>query len=113
MKRYAASVLTAAVALVAAGVGTAVATGDRTEPGQRWIPPHDTIVKVTGTAEDGFSIHHYDGSVLYPPTDSEAKAECLEHDKRLNQVRCRTEVRTWYADLADLKVALQWANRRR
>ena len=114
MKRYAASVLTAAVALVVAGVGTAVATGgDRPEPSPRWIPPHDTIVKVTGTAADGFSIHHYDGSVLYPPTDSEARAECLEHDRRLDQVRCRTEVRTWYADLEDMKVALQWANRRR
>jgi hypothetical protein len=114
MKRYAASVLTAAVALVAASVGTAMAVGDeRAEPGQRWIPPHDTIVKVAGTPEDGFAIHHYDGSVLYPPTDSEARAECLEYDTKVSRVRCRTEIATWYADLEDMKVALRWANRRR
>ena len=108
MKRYVASALAAAVTLVVACVGTALAG-----PGQsaRWLPPHDTIVKVTGTAEDGFGVFHYDGTAIYPPTDSEARAECLEHDAKLDRVRCRVEVRTWYADLADLKVALRWANR--
>lgn len=113
MKRYAASVLTAALALVAGSVGTALAGGAASGPSGRWIPPHDTIVQVTGDAADGFAIHHYDGSVLYPPTDSEARAECLEYDTRIERVRCRTEVRTWHADLADMKVALRWANRRR
>lgn len=108
MKRYVASVLVAAVALVVAGVGTALAEPERST---RWLPPHDTIVQVTGTAEDGFGIFHYDGTAVYPPTDSEARAECLEHDARIDRVRCRVEVRTWYADLEDLKVALRWANR--
>jgi hypothetical protein len=95
--------------LTAVGIGSAVAGPGSTA--QRWVPPHDTIVKVTGTAQDGFGIHYYDGSALYPPTDSEARAECLEYDHRIDRVRCRTEVRTWYADLADIKVALRWAHR--
>lgn len=111
MKRYLSGVALAVVALISIGIGTAVA-----QPGgevARWIPPHDTIVKVSGTAEEGFGIHYYDGSVLYPPTDSEARAECLEYDRRLERVRCRTEIVTWYADLTDMKVALRWANRSR
>ncbi len=111
MKRYLSGVAAAAAAMMTIGIGTAMA-----QPGRevaRWIPPHDTIVKVTGNAHDGFGIHHYDGSALYPPTDSEARAECLEYDTRLERVRCRTEVTTWYADLADLKTALRWANRPR
>ena len=28
-----------------------------------------------------------DGTALYPPTDSEARAECLEHDARVDRVR--------------------------
>lgn len=96
--------------LTAVGVGSALAGPGAAAP--RWVPPHDTIVKVTGTAQDGFGIHYYDGTALYPPTDSEARAECLEYDAKLDRVRCRTELRTWYADLADLQVALRWANRR-
>ena len=113
MKSFVSGVLAAIVAVTAlalGGVGTAFAS---TSSSARWVPPHDTIVKVTGNAQDGFGIHHYDGSALYPPTDSEARAECLEYDTRLERVRCRTEVTTWYADLADLKVALRWANRAR
>ena len=111
MKRYLSGVALAGAVLLTIGIGTSVA-----QPGpgrQRWVPPPDTIVQVTGNADDGFGIHYYDGTARYPPTSSEARAECLEYDNRLERVRCRTEVRTWYRDLADLKVALWWANRRR
>lgn len=111
MRRFLTAVTVALAVLGGVGVGSAVAGSDGAAP--TWVPPHDTIVKVTGNADDGFGIHHYDGSVLYPPTDSEARAECLEYDARRDRVRCRTEVRTWYADLADLKIALKWANRAR
>ena len=72
-------------------------------------PPGDTIVEVTGDAANGFEIHFYDGSALFPPTDSEARAECAEYDTRVARVRCRTEVRTWYRDLAATRQALEWA----
>lgn len=72
-------------------------------------PPDDTIVDVTGDAANGFEIQYYDGTGAYPPTDSEARAECSEYDTRVARVRCRTEVRTWYRDLADLQQALDWA----
>ena len=111
MKRYLSGVAVAGAVLMTIGIGTAVAQPDHDNP--RWVPPHDTIVKVTGNAYDGFGIHHYDGTALYPPTNSEARAECLEYDTRLERVRCRTEVQTWYADLADMKIALRWANRAR
>jgi hypothetical protein len=110
MKRYLSGVAVAGAALLTIGIGTAVA-----QPGQdarRWLPPHDTIVKVTGNAQDGFGIHHYDGSVLYPPTSSEARAECLEYDTRPQRAACRAEITTWHADLEDMKLALRWANRR-
>lgn len=111
MRRYVASVALAVVALVVGSVGTALAQGG----GQRgsWVPPDDTIVRITGNAADGFGIHHYDGTELFPPTDSEARAECMEYDTRVQRVRCRTEVRTWYRDLADTKTALRWARQSR
>ena len=107
MKRYFAGVAVGVVALVVGSVGTALAM-----PGERWVPPGDTIVRVTGNAEQGVGIQHYDGSAEFPPTDSEARAECGEHDTRVDRVRCRTEVRTWYRDLADLQQALDWAHAR-
>lgn len=75
-------------------------------------PPGDTIVEVTGDRANGFEIRHYDGSEEFPPTDSEARAECSEYHARVREVRCRTEVRTWYRDLGDLKQALDWAHAR-
>jgi hypothetical protein len=84
------------------GVGAAMAGVDP--------PPGDTIVEVTGDKANGFEIRHYDGSEQFPPTDSEARAECSEYDARVDRVRCRTEVRTWYRDLGDLKQALDWAH---
>jgi hypothetical protein len=105
MKRYVAGVAAGVVALVVGSVGTALAL-----PGETWVPPDDTIVRITGDAEEGFGIEHYDGSALFPPTISEARAECGEYDARVTQVRCRTEVRTWYRDLADIKDALRLAH---
>jgi hypothetical protein len=104
MKRYVAGVAVALVVLVVGSVGTALAL-----PGESWVPPDDTIVRVTGNAEEGFGIQHHDGTSLFPPTDSEARAECGEYDTRVARVRCRTEVRTWYRDLADIKDALRLA----
>ena len=90
-------------ALVAGGLGaTALAASDP--------PPGDTIVRVEGDKANGFSIYRYDGSEQFPPTDSEARAECGEYDTRVQRVRCRTEVRTWYRDLRDLREALDWAH---
>jgi hypothetical protein len=98
------AVVLAALAAAAAGgsAGAALAAADG--------PPGDTIVEVTGDAANGFGIEHYDGTMLYPPTGSEARAECGEYDARVDRVRCRTEVRTWYRDLADLEQALDWAH---
>ena len=73
-------------------------------------PAPDTIVAVSGGQENGFEIEYYDGSALYPPTDSEALAECGEYDTRVQRVRCRTEVKIWYRDLGDLQQALEWAH---
>ena len=103
MKTTALLAAVATVAFVCGGLGAvAVAAVDE--------PPADTIVEVTGDAANGFEIHHYDGSALFPPTDSEAAAECSEYDTRIARVRCRTQVRTWYRDLADLQQALDWAH---
>lgn len=86
---------------------TAVAAGGSAVP---YEPAPHTIVEVEGDAANGFGIHYYDGSSIYPPTDSEARAECGEYDTRVQRVRCRTEVRTWYRDLAILQQALGWAH---
>lgn len=75
-----------------------------------WQPPPKTVVAVEGDKANGFSIHHYDGSSTFPPTDSEARAECGEYDTRVARVRCRTEVRIWYRDLGRLKRALRLAH---
>ncbi len=70
--------------------------------------PRPIIVDVTGDAGNGFGVHYADGSEIFPPTDSEAMAECAEYDAKLARVRCRAEVRTWYRDLVDLKRSLAW-----
>lgn len=99
------TVLIVAAILAALGCGFGVVA-----VGAGGSPPGDTIVEVTGDAANGFEIRHYDGTELSPPTDSEARAECGEYDARLDRVRCRSEVRTWYRDLADLRQALEWAH---
>ncbi|WP_211348947.1 hypothetical protein [Nocardioides litoris] len=66
------------------------------------------ITHVEGDPANGFTLTYADGSTLSPPTDSEAAAECSEYDTRLDRVRCRVEVRTWYRDLGDLQRSLAW-----
>ncbi|UMG93538.1 hypothetical protein [Nocardioides sp. TF02-7] len=88
-----------------AAVGGAVASsyaGAPEEVREVRFPP-DTIVHVEGDAANGFGIKMLDGSWLFPPTDSEAVAECNEYDRRVQRVRCRVEVRTWYRDLANMQ----------
>ena len=103
--------LLALLAACLAGVVITLTVQPGTAAPPRWTPPPDTIVSVEGTAEDGFGIHFYDGSALFPPTDSEARAECEEYATRVAVVRCRTEVRVWYRDLAQLQQALRYARR--
>ncbi len=91
------------VALLAGSTGAADAGAGRE-------PAPDTIVAVDGDKAHGFTIHFYDGSALFPPTASEARAECREPVTRVARVRCRTEVRVWYRDLGDLKQALAHAH---
>jgi hypothetical protein len=93
-------VVVTAVAGMALGVAGAVGAS---------VTDPDTIVRVEGDAASGFGIHRYDGTATYPPTDSEARAECGEYDRRRARVRCRTHVRTWYRDLAELQRSLEWA----
>ncbi len=101
MTKLIAGVLTALAILASTGAAVAAprspAWGD------------DVIVEVEGSAAEGFGIHFYDGSARYVPTDSEARAECNEYDTVRQRVRCRTEVRTWYADLKQMKRSLRWA----
>lgn len=68
------------------------------------------IVEVTGDAANGFGITYADGDSFYPPTGSEARAECSEYDSRVARVRCRVAVRTWYRDLGDLQRSLAYAH---
>jgi hypothetical protein len=97
--------------LIAAGLVTATGCGlGAAALAAGGAPPPDTIVAVTGDADNGFEIEHYDGSGVYPPTLSESIAECGEYDVRVDRVRCRTKVRTWFRDLADLQQALDWAH---
>ena len=103
MKHLIVLTVASVVAAVGCGLGVAAVAGGE-------APPGDTIVEVSGDAANGFEIRHYDGTSLYPPTDSEARAECGEYDTRVQRVRCRAEVRTWYRDLADLQQALDWAH---
>ncbi|MDF9717781.1 hypothetical protein, partial [Nocardioides sp. ChNu-99] len=112
------ALVAAGVALAGAGVGVGVlaatltaATATTAEPAARaaWVPPGDTVVAVEGDAENGFTVHHLDGSSLHPPTLSESTAECGEYDTEVQAAVCQAEVETWYRDLADLQVAIRWA----
>jgi hypothetical protein len=95
-------------AMAALAAGLVVALGGSTAWAMGETGPR-VIVEVEGDAANGFGIHYDDGSAIFPPTDSEAKAECGEYDTLRARVRCRTEVRTWYRDLADLQRSLAWA----
>lgn len=74
-----------------------------------WTPPPKTVIAVEGNKLDGFGIYYFDGSSIFPPTDSEAAAECSEYDLFRDRVRCRAEVETWYRDLGVMKRALRYA----
>ena len=103
MKKQALTLMALAFAGVAIGSGgLAVADGSSHEPHPK------TIVEVAGDKANGFSIFHYDGTAEFPPTDSEARAECSEYDTRVARVRCRTEVRVWYSALGDLKRSINY-----
>lgn len=69
------------------------------------------VVRVTGNARYGFGVHYADGRSIYPPTDSEALAECAAYQRRVDRVKCRARFRTWYRDLATLERSLAWARR--
>lgn len=98
--------LLALLGAVFAGARSLAVAADTTDPS--WVPPPDTIVRITGDAANGFGIHLYGGSALFPPTDSEALAECGEYATRVERVRCRTEVRVWYRDLAATRRAIRY-----
>lgn len=105
MTRRAAAATGAAVAATVALAGWLVPA----RAGAGWVPPDDTIVRVRGTSDSGFSVRHYDGTVQHLPTLSEATAECGEYGRRVRRVRCGAEVTTWYRDLGATKRALRHA----
>jgi len=100
--RAGATVVAAVVVLLGVVGGVAVAAGGEE-------PDPATIVRVEGDAANGFGIHRLDGTATFPPTDSEARAECNEYDRFGQRVRCRTQVRVWYRDLRELQRSLEWA----
>lgn len=91
-----------------AGVADADESSGHLQAPARQAPHPKTIIKVTGDAANGFGIHYLDGTAEYPPTDSEAAAECGEYDRVIERVRCRTEVRTWYFDLAAMQRSIHY-----
>ena len=97
------------LAMLGLGLGAAGLAGadDTARPAGRERP---VIVAVTGDAANGFGISYANGDSIYPPTDSEARAECSEYDTRVARVRCRVGVRTWYRDLGDLQRSLAYAS---
>ncbi len=108
LKRGASAALLLALSS-AAGILTAATLSPADAARPFWTPPPDTITRIEGNKLDGFTVFHFDGSSISPPTDSEARAECDEYDRRLQRVRCRTEVRVWYDGLGDTKRALRLA----
>jgi hypothetical protein len=109
MKNHFAKHALTLVALALAGLALGSGGLAAAEPNEGAYEPHPrTIVEVTGNKLDGFEIYRYDGTAEFPPTDSEALAECSEYATRVERVRCRTEVRVWYRDLRDLKRAINY-----
>lgn len=93
--------------LAGAGLGIAApsSAGDAHAPSR---VAGATIVEVSGDAGNGFTIQRLDGTMTFPPTDSEARAECGEYDRRVARVRCRTQVRQWYRDLAAMRATIDY-----
>ena len=107
MKKYAVTLAALTLAGIALGSG-GLAAADQDKQEKPYVPHPKTIVEVTGDKYNGFGIHHYDGSAEFPPTNSEARAECSEYDTRLARVVCRKEVRVWYSALGDLKRSINY-----
>lgn len=108
MKKYLITVAALLMTVAVAGLGVGTAGLATAESRARSEPRPTTIVEVTGDKANGFGIHRYDGSTEFPPTDSEARAECSEYDTRVARVRCRSEVRVWYSALGDLKRSINY-----
>lgn len=96
-----AAVAAAAVVLGVSG-GAALAHGVPS-------PSAGTITRVEGTRSSGFHVRYYDGSAAILPALEKAVAECQEYHRRLERIRCRVRVRTWYRDLGDTKRAIRYA----
>ncbi len=86
--------------------------GGAAQAARTWVPPDDTITALSGASDRGFHIRYFDGSETWTPTLSEAVAECGEYHRRLETIRCRTAVRTWYRGLGDTKRAIRYARTR-
>ena len=108
MKKILGAALVAA-SFTAGRFGAGVAAGAASHGQDAYQPTDDTIVDITGDKLHGFTIKHYDGTELSPPTDSEARAECREYDTELDRTRCRVQTRVWYRDLGQTKRALNYA----
>ncbi|HYG92413.1 MAG TPA: hypothetical protein VD859_02405 [Nocardioides sp.] len=91
----------------AALLGVGLAAASSAGPG-RHEPAPDTIVFVEGDAAHGFGILRHDGTWIYPPTKSETHAECGEHDKLIDRVRCRVEARTWFRELGEMQRTISY-----
>lgn len=108
MKTLIATLSTLTVSVVGLFCMPALAIGS-SDPAPAYEPPPKTIVQVEGDKANGFGIYYYDGTSIFPPTDSEAYAECGEYDRYADRVRCRTEVRVWYRELGNLKRSIAYA----
>ena len=102
--------LLALLASCLAGVVVTMTVQPGTAAAPRWTPPPDTIVRVVGTAEEGFAIHFHDGSRPLPAHRQRGAGGVRRVRRQTARTRCWTEVRTWYRDLADLKQALRLAH---
>lgn len=105
MKHLIRLVTGAVLSVLAVSLGVAGLAGATVDPRAPARERH-VIVEVTGDAANGFGLIYAGGGSSYPPTDSEARAECSEHNTRVARVRCRVGVRTWYRDLGDLQRSL-------
>lgn len=102
------STITLVIGLVA-GLGLGASATSTADQRRGWVPPPKTVVSVQGNRANGFTIHHYDGTTLHPPTGSEAWTECGAHRRWAKVVRCRTEARVWYRELGKMKRSLRYA----
>ena len=112
MKRYLSGVAVAVAALVTIGIGTAMAQPGSRTPALGAAPRHDRQGH-RQRRTTGFGIQHYDGTRALPADRlrGPGRVRRVRHPGRAGALPHRGP--TWYRDLADLKNALEWANRRR